>query len=72
MVWQTVRRIIKEILGVNAFVSFSNKQVMVKKLTVDLQKKKINNFKNHGLINKCIKDCLQTFTKIIVPGFLNI
>ena len=66
MVWQTVRRITKEILGVkgsrereclpknkiihvpkcalNAFVAFSNKQVMVKKLRVDLQKKKNQQF----------------------------
>ena len=58
--------------ALNAFVAFSNKQVMVKKTQGWLAKKKINNFKNHGLINKCIKDCLQTFTKIIVPGFLNI
>ena len=49
MVWQTVRRITKEILGVNAFVSFSNKQVMVKKLRVDLQKKKSTILKTMNL-----------------------
>ena len=70
MVWQTVRRITKEILGVkgsrewecltknkiihvpkcalNAFVAFSNKQVMVKKNSGLTCKKKINNFENYG------------------------
>ena len=63
MVWQTVRRITKEILGVNAFVSFSNKQVMIRKLRVDLQKKKINNFKNHESLNRL--PCFSAIKKIL-------
>ena len=71
MVWQTVRRITKEILGVkgsreweclsknkmihvlkyvlNAFVAFSNEQIMVKKNSGLTWKKKPNNFETMDL-----------------------
>ena len=79
MVWQTVRRITKEILGVkgsreweclsknkiihvpkcalNAFVTFSNWQVMVKKNSGLTCKKRSNNLKLYSLICSTLSQC---------------